>query len=205
MRSERRRSQGARREERLTAPCVLDFGEPSTTCSSAALRVVLAAHQRLAGGVLLAALHPVLPRRAGDHRDGGNSLPVFNSVAAAAEHCGAELRERAALASWDRLETRALPCGTFRFLPGSDAPGGIEVLGHIEDVLYARVAPAQVCDSRFSETEYSIGLGGFGDRRRRLLFPLMGEMITIGGHGLAPDGRQRHPRLPDPEGTTAAP
>jgi anti-anti-sigma factor len=150
--------------------------------SSAALRVVVAAQARLAaggGGVALAALQPYC-RGVLEITGLAAALPVFDTTEAAAEHCRAALREAAGLAGWDALESRVLPGGTFRFLPGSEDPGAISVLGHIEDVLYARVTPERVCDKRFSETEYSIGLGGLGDRPDDY-FPLMGEMITIGG------------------------
>ena len=54
------------------------------------------------------------------------------------------------------------------------------MLGDVRDVLHARITPAHLCSKRFSETEYSIGLGGLGDRLEDY-FPLMGEMITVGG------------------------
>lgn len=62
----------------------------------------------------------------------------------------------------------------------SDDVGEVRVLGHIEDVLYSRVDLDRVHAKRFSETEYSIGLGALGPDPEDYL-SLFGEMITIGG------------------------
>jgi len=72
------------------------------------------------------------------------------------------------------------PHGSFEVIPGSDEPGGIEVLGHIEDVLASRVTEKQVRSKRFFAKEYSLGLGGMAASVEEAL-PVMGEMITIGG------------------------
>ncbi len=70
--------------------------------------------------------------------------------------------------------------GSFEALPGSDEPGGIEILGHIEDVLASRVTEAHVRSKHFFAKEYSLGLGGMAASTEEAL-PVMGEMITIGG------------------------
>lgn len=77
-------------------------------------------------------------------------------------------------------DERVLPVGAFRFSPGSDTPGYVDVLGHIDDVLEARVTAETVRTKRFSAKEYSIGLGGLGATTEEVL-PLLGEMMTIGG------------------------
>ncbi len=56
----------------------------------------------------------------------------------------------------------------------------IEVPGDIKHVLYSRITVGHLCSKRFSEAEYSIGLGGLGGRTDDY-FQIMGEMITIGG------------------------
>lgn len=70
--------------------------------------------------------------------------------------------------------------GTFTFHAGSAEPGGIEVLGRIEDVLAARVTPERVWAKPFSAKEYSLGLGALGPSVEAVM-PYMGEMMTIGG------------------------
>lgn len=70
--------------------------------------------------------------------------------------------------------------GSFRFEPGSPDPGHIEVLGHIEDVLAARITPAHVRNKAFSSMAYSLGLGGMGSSVEEVM-PLMGEMMTMAG------------------------
>ncbi len=74
----------------------------------------------------------------------------------------------------------ATPIGTFEPFAGADEPGGIKVLGHIEDVLASRVSTEHVRSKTFSATEYSLGLGSMAPSVEDAL-PVMGEMITIGG------------------------
>jgi anti-anti-sigma factor len=70
--------------------------------------------------------------------------------------------------------------GVFHFLPGSGEPGGIKVLGHINDVLASRITKEHLRSKPFSATEYSLGLGGLGPTDEDVL-PLIGEMMTVGG------------------------
>ena len=77
-------------------------------------------------------------------------------------------------------ESFHMSSGTFRVLSASSVEGVIDVLGDISDVLYSRVTPSQLSSKLFFETEYSIGLGGLGNRIDDY-FGIMGEMITIGG------------------------
>lgn len=77
-------------------------------------------------------------------------------------------------------DERRLDVGSFRFSPGADEPGYIDVLGHIDDVLTARVTAVTVREKRFSAKGYSIGLGALGATTEEVL-PLLGEMMTIGG------------------------
>lgn len=71
-------------------------------------------------------------------------------------------------------------CGRLTFHPGEDEPTAVEVLGHIEDVLRARVDKHLLRSKPFSAKEYSIGLGGLGSTAQDVL-PYLGEMMTIGG------------------------
>lgn len=62
----------------------------------------------------------------------------------------------------------------------SSNESSLKVLGNINNVLYARLGEDDIYSRRFSETEYSIGLGGLGEDIKDYI-GIMGEMITIGG------------------------
>jgi hypothetical protein len=67
-------------------------------------------------------------------------------------------------------------------------------MGDVKDVLYSRVSVDHLCSKKFSETEYSIGLGGLGNQLEDTS-RIMGEMMTIGGTmGLAAY-RSHDPRI----------
>lgn len=145
--------------------------------SSAGLRLLLATYKKLnrAGGTLaLAGVQPYCLNVidiAGFER----TFPVFETVPEAVAFC-----ERLRSQSARPEQSLRLDCGQLTFIATAKAAGAIEVLGDVRDVLHARITPAHLCSKRFSETEYSIGLGGLGDRLPDY-FPLMGEMITVGG------------------------
>jgi hypothetical protein len=141
-----------------------------TYLSSASLRVFLAYSRqagRQGGQFALAGVQPYcreVIRISGLE----GVIPIF-------EH-GAE-----ALAAFDPgLEFAERPIGTFRFSPGSEEPGAVEVLGHIDDVLGSRVTESLLAARGFSAKEYSLGLGGLGASDAEVM-PLLGEMMTIGG------------------------
>ena len=145
--------------------------------SSAGLRVILATYKQLngTGGTLaLAGLQPYC-RNVLDFTGFAQTFPVFNTAAEAVK-----FYERGRSGSARQEETVQLDCGRLTIAPAEGEAGAIEVLGDVRDVLHARITPAHLCSKRFSETEYSIGLGGLGDRLKDY-FPLMGEMITVGG------------------------
>ncbi|RJP22452.1 MAG: anti-sigma factor antagonist [Candidatus Omnitrophota bacterium] len=150
--------------------------------SSAGLRVILSAFQRLhrAGGSLaIADLQPYC-RSVLEMAGFTSAFPIFDSINEAVSFMEGLIRDQYHTDHWDELETATLECGSFRMIPQPDSQSAMEVLGHVDDVLYSRVTPAHLCSKHFFETEYSIGLGGLGDRLDDY-FPIMGEMITIGG------------------------
>ena len=150
--------------------------------SSAGLRVLLMLQNKLkgrGGWVMLAGVQSYcleVIELAGF----GQLLRVFATVDEALLHCGQPVQERSSGADWRSAQSFESSCGTFRVVPGASAAGVIEVLGDISDVLYARVTPGHLSSKLFFETEYSIGLGGLGNRLEDY-FGIMGEMITIGG------------------------
>jgi len=150
--------------------------------SSAALRVFLKLRADLskrAGTIALANLQPYC-RDVMDMAGCADTFPMLPTMDEALVFCSEVTREAASLSSWNDLETRELPCGAFRILSGGEDIGAINILGHVEDVLHARISPTHLSSKRFSDTEYSIGLGGLGEDLGDY-FGIMGEMITIGG------------------------
>ena len=68
-----------------------------------------------------------------------------------------------------------------RILPGdADADGAVEILGDVAEVLRADMTERSIASKTFHETEFSIGCGALGDALEDY-FPVMGEMMTIGG------------------------
>lgn len=56
----------------------------------------------------------------------------------------------------------------------------LKAVGDISKVLFAQLGQKDIYSRKFSETEYSIGLGALGDDINEYL-QILGEMITIGG------------------------
>lgn len=141
-----------------------------TYISSAGLRIFVNLHKKLhaqGGRLFIAGLQPYC-REVMRVAALGRFFQIFETVEAALTESGAG------------LDTCRTDCGKFIFHPGSDEPGSIEILGHIEDVLAARITPEHVRNKKFSAKAYSLGLGGLGQSVEEVL-PLMGEMMTIGG------------------------
>lgn len=175
---------GAHLQERLnpdTLGLVVDMTAVDYL-SSAGLRGLLLAHQTLQrreGALALVNVQSYC-RQVMDMTGFSRAFTLFDTLGEALAFCHQAVQEKAALDGWEELETVQTPQGVFRFIPGDPRPAAVQVLGHVRDVLSAQITPAHVRSRRFSETEYSLGLGGLGDRLDDY-FPIMGEMITIGG------------------------
>ena len=150
--------------------------------SSAGLRVFLKAQKTFnqRGGALI--LTAVQPYCASVLEISGfaQALLVFPTLEEGVECSDRLLRDSLSKEMWKSAESINASCGTFRIVPATGGQGAIEVLGDTASVLHARITPADLCSKRFFQTEYSIGLGGLGDRTDDY-FSIMGEMITIGG------------------------
>lgn len=150
--------------------------------SSAGLRILLIMYKALRqkGGILaLAELNPYC-HNVIEVAGFAESFPIYNTYTEAVAGCEILIHQVEYLDNWDNLETFQLSCGSVKVIPASQDLGVINVLGDVKNVLYSRVQDSDLCSKRFSETEYSIGLGGLGDQIDDY-FPIMGEMITIGG------------------------
>ncbi len=108
------------------------------------------------------------------------SLNIFVSRSEAMTFLQSVQWERQALENWDELENMDSPIGNFRFIPGDNSQAEIKVIGSVADVLHSRVTESRMFSRRFSQTEYSIGVGGLGDVPADYM-KVLGAMITIGG------------------------
>ncbi|WP_432738163.1 STAS domain-containing protein [Maridesulfovibrio sp. FT414] len=108
------------------------------------------------------------------------SLNVFNSRSEATDFLQSVHWERQALENWDRMEQMDSPIGHFRFVPGENNPTEIRVIGTVADIFHSRVDSTRIFSRRFSQTEYSIGVGGLGEIPEDYM-KVLGTMITIGG------------------------
>lgn len=143
--------------------------------SSAGLRVFLSAHKKMTernGLLMLSGLQDYC-KRVLDISGFSDSLSVFPSRDQALAHARAAARP--APAEYDEMEV-----GRVRVLNRRQAHGTVDVMGHINDVLYARVTIDHIANKPFFQTEYSLGLGALGDKPEDYL-PIMGEAIMIGG------------------------
>ncbi|WP_031482770.1 STAS domain-containing protein [Maridesulfovibrio frigidus] len=109
-----------------------------------------------------------------------SSLDIFVSRSDAMNFLQSVQWERQALENWDNLEKMDSPIGDFRFIPGDNSQTEIKVIGSMADVLYSRVKESRMFSRRFSQTEYSIGVGGLGESPEDYM-KVLGGMITIGG------------------------
>jgi anti-anti-sigma factor len=141
-----------------------------TYLSSAGIRILVKLHKRLqarGGRLMFVELQPyflAVVKMAGLEKE----FSIFKSIEAAISESGVA------------REVHELPCGRLIFQKGTSAPGTVEVLGNIEDVLWARVTIDQMRKKTFSDKAYSLGLGGLGAGVGEVL-PIMGEMMTMGG------------------------
>ncbi len=150
--------------------------------SSAGLRVILSINKKLmksGGSVALSNLNRYCASVL-DMAGFKNILPIFDSSALALNYCEQISSERAIIANWHNLPSEEVGIGSMVFIAGAEDAGAIEILGNVDDVLYSKITLNHLASKRFSKTEYSIGLGGLGDKVEDY-FPIMGEMMTIGG------------------------
>ena len=150
--------------------------------SSAGLRVLLRLHQRLnkRGGMVVLANVQSYCLEVIELTGFEQLLRVSTGMDEALAFCGQTIRDQSSGEAWRSAQSFDMGSGTFRILPAASGDGVLEVLGDISDVLYSRVTPGHLRSKLFFETEYSIGLGGLGNRIDDY-FGIMGEMITMGG------------------------
>jgi anti-anti-sigma factor len=150
--------------------------------SSGGLRVLLAAQKKLArknGRVFLCGLAEYpdqVLKMAG--------LDIIFTVYATVDEA---VKQISVLENINRSEKdwRNLPCynrnhTNFHVFQAGEKPATVKIVGNLMKLMHASLEPEDIRQRRFSETEYSIGLGALGGSLEDCL-PLLGEMITIGG------------------------
>lgn len=149
--------------------------------SSAGIRVFLALMRRLkerSGSLALAGL--------GDYPAKVLEIAGFTTVFSIFETADAAVR-RMSLATPESLIIQepvlfsAVRDGAgYRFESASSRPAALKVTGNLQAVLYARIGAGDLKAVRFSDIEYSLGLGALGPGPEDVL-PFLGEMITLHG------------------------
>jgi anti-anti-sigma factor len=150
--------------------------------SSAGLRVFLKNHKIFSergGALILTAVQPYCTSVL-EISGFAQALSVFPTLEEGLVCYRRLLRANLSKETWKSAESVNTNCGSFRTIALTGGQGAIEVLGDIGSVLHAQITRADLSSKRFFQTEYSIGLGGLGDRTDEY-FGIMGEMITIGG------------------------
>jgi anti-anti-sigma factor len=147
--------------------------------SSAGIRVLVTAlrQMRHRGGDLCLVGLQGYPQKVIAMSGFAEALPHFPTRAAALAAAGIT---EAAEAHWAQATPFAGKVGSYQVVPWRTDPCEALVLGRISDVLCCRVTPELMRSKRFSATEYSLGLGGLGEKPADYI-PILGEMITIGG------------------------
>jgi anti-anti-sigma factor len=150
--------------------------------SSGGIRTLLAAEKQLkprGGGIQLCSLQSY-PLKVLAMAGFDQLFAIWPTREAALKHVRALLSRREAKVAWDRLPTFTSRGARFTVLETSHDEAVLKVTSDISKVLYARLGDEDICTRRFSETEYSIGLGALGESVSACA-PYLGEMITIGG------------------------
>lgn len=82
--------------------------------------------------------------------------------------------------NWIKVPPHVNETISLTILESSEGDSKLNVVGDISKVLNATLGEEDIYSRKFSNTEYSIGLGGLGEKMKDFL-EIMGEMITIGG------------------------
>jgi anti-anti-sigma factor len=165
-----------------TVAVAFDLGEVGYL-SSAALRIFTVVLKKLKernGIVVVCHLHDYC-RGVFEISGMISMFPIVQTLAEALSLFEERARENRLAHSWEKLESFETGQARVTVVPGDEGSRGIvEILGDVKEVLHANLAENQIDSKIFSETEYSIGCGALGDKLEDY-YPIMGEMITIGG------------------------
>ncbi len=150
--------------------------------SSGGIRILLATEKMLkkrGGGIHLCGVNSY-PLKVLETAGFDELFPIYSTQEAAVESCIALEVMRRVEKDWHRLPTYQKSGAGFTVFESSPKEAILKVVGNVSNVLYARLVEGDIFLRKFSETEYSIGLGALGESLKDCI-NILGEMITIGG------------------------
>ena len=150
--------------------------------SSGGIRVLLAAEKMLKrrdGGIHLCNVDEY-PLKVLEMAGFDQLFPIHSTKEDAFKTCMALEAMRQAEKDWHDLPTYQKGRARFTVFESPSKEAILKVAGDISNTLYARLEEKDIFSRRFSETEYSIGLGAMGKDVKDCIH-ILGEMITIGG------------------------
>jgi len=150
--------------------------------SSGGIRVFLVYQrelQRRQGGFALAGI-PEYPQKVLGIAGFASVLAIYPSVEAACQSLGRFVPDRETISG---LHPQAGAKNKVTFTGWAGRGGGdasLHIIGDLNNVLYSRITEQDIRMRRFSEIDYSLGLGALGASVAEAM-PLLGEMITLHG------------------------
>ena len=160
---------------------LIDMGNVSYL-SSGGIRTFLATEKMLKkrdGGIHLCNVNPY-PLKVLETAGFDQVFSIHSTKEDAIKSCDALEAIRRSEEDWKSLPTYKKSGARFTVFEASQKEAVLKVVGDISRVLYARLEEEDIFSRRFSETEYSIGLGALGESVKDCIH-FLGEMITIGG------------------------
>jgi anti-anti-sigma factor len=160
---------------------VIEMGDVSYL-SSGGIRILLAVEKALkkrGGGIHLCNVSSY-PLKVLEMAGFAQVFSIYSTREDVIKSCVALEAMRRAEKDWHRLPTYQKSGARFTVFESSPEEAVLKVVGNISNVLYARLTEGDIFLRRFSEAEYSIGLGALGGSVQDCIH-ILGEMITVGG------------------------
>jgi anti-anti-sigma factor len=150
--------------------------------SSGGIRLLLSTHKKLAGrkGHLSLCGISEYPAQVLKMAGMEGMFPTFTTVDEAVNHSTRQTKMKRSENDWGSLPCYRRGDTSFRVFHVTDRPARLKTVGDLTKVMNAALEPEDIRQRRFSEAEYSIGLGALGGSLEDCL-PLLGEMVTSGG------------------------
>ncbi|MFA5399799.1 MAG: STAS domain-containing protein [Dehalococcoidia bacterium] len=150
--------------------------------SSGGIRLLLSIHKKLAGRKGHLSLCGITEYPAQVLKMAGmeGMFPTYSTVDEAVNHSSMLKDMRRSEKDWGSLPCYHRKDTSFHVFHVTDRPATLKTVGDLSKVMNATLESGDIRQRRFSEAEYSIGLGALGGSLEDCL-PLLGEMMTSGG------------------------